>query len=172
MSSTVSAVCNCAVYWCVLYVGLKQQIDPWTAEWSMELTASYNRLLHHTTFLFASCSSVLAVPLPLANMKIRNFHLTDLTESQPAGVFLFHGAGCGSVGRAGRQPIRRLVVRSPAPPVYMSKCPWSTYWTQKAPISVWMWMCVNGSVSPALRVWMCVWMNADLCSKALWVIAI
>ncbi len=51
----------------------------------------------------------------------------------------------GSGGRAARLPIRRSVVRSSAPLVYMSKCPWARYRTPHCSL-LWMsvWMCVNG----------------------------
>ncbi len=40
---------------------------------------------------------------------------------------------CDLEARVGCPLITGLVVRSPAPPVHMSKCPWATHWTSKCP---------------------------------------
>ena len=64
----------------------------------------------------------------------------------------------GSGGRAGRS--NQKVVRSPAPPVRKSKCPWARHWTPNC--SWWL------SQQPST----CVWMSECRQCKALWIKAL
>ncbi len=79
--------------------------------------------------------------------------------------------GCSSVGRVGCLLIRRLVGQSPAPPVYLSKCPWARYWTPDCSWWLCHW-CMNVWVSDEQVGFplVCEWVNVDLCCKALWAV--
>ena len=80
------------------------------------------------------------------------------------------GDGCGSEGRAGRPPIRRSVVRSPAAPGHMSMCPWARHLTPNCSrrhshrcVNEYLDYILMGKVgtlaASAISVWMCVWMG-------------
>ncbi len=60
------------------------------------------------------------------------------------------GIDCSSVGRAGHLPIRRSLVRSLAPPIYMLMCPWQDTEPQIAPdgCDICVGMCVYEATLP------------------------
>ncbi len=83
---------------------------------------------------------------------------------------------CSLVDGACHLPIRRSVVWSPAPPVYLSKCPCARYWTPNCSRWLWYW-CVCKFLMSGLTLyreailllgWECKWewVNGDLCCKS------
>ncbi len=73
--------------------------------------------------------------------------------------------GCGSVGKAGCLPITTSVVRSLAPPVYMSKCPWARCWILNCSwwLRHWCELCVYECMVSRMVPDVCERVNADLC---------
>lgn len=72
----------------------------------------------------------------------------------------------GSGGRADCPLIGRLATRFPAPPLYMSKCPWAKYWTQNCS----WWLCCRVCVCGGVSVCVCVGVCLRVCVGECWLV--